>query len=195
MINKKDFWLYNKELLWKNYGVPFFPDKDMTPIEKLNTIARFSIIFSITIILIGGNQKWLALSFMMLLVTIILYYKLDEYIPTEGKKKCRKSSVKNPFMNFILGDLYNNTSALPACEDNEKVIQKNFRHNIYQDVTDLRDIQISDRQFYTLSSTKTINDQKGFAEWLYGDSGKCKSTGKDCLKLRDSRYHNSRYYR
>ena len=194
MIDKKDFWLYNKELLWKNYGVPFFPDKDMTPIEKLNAIARFSIIFSIIIILFGGNQKWIALSFMMLLGTIILYYKLDEYMPTE-EKKCRKSNVKNPFMNFILGDLYNNTSDLPACDEEEDVIQENFRHNIYQDVTDIWDKQISDRQFFTLSSTKTLNNQKGFAEWLYGDSGKCKSTGQDCLKVRDNRYHRSRYYR
>lgn len=193
MNDKKKFWLYNIKILWKDYGIPFVPNNNMTPIEKLNAIARFTIIFSMCIILIDGNNKWIALSLMVLLSTIIIFYKLNNF-KLLSKEECRKSTINNPFMNFILGDLYNNTEELSACEDEDN-INNNFKHNIYQDVTDLNDNQISDRQFITFSSTKSVNDQKGFAEWLYSDSGKCKSTGQECLKVKDNRYHNSRYYR
>jgi hypothetical protein len=45
-----------------------------------------------------------------------------------------------------------------------------------------------------MPSTTIVNDQEGFAKFLYHDLGKCKSEGKDCLKHRDNRFHRGRYY-
>ena len=37
-----------------------------------------------------------------------------------------------------------------------------------------------------------VNKQTEFANWCYGGSGECKSTGNNCLKYRDPVYHRGR---
>jgi len=45
-----------------------------------------------------------------------------------------------------------------------------------------------------MPSTLLVNDQEGFARFLYSGSGKCKSEGQGCSKNIDNRYHRGRYY-
>jgi hypothetical protein len=43
-----------------------------------------------------------------------------------------------------------------------------------------------------MPSTSALNDQIGFAHFIYGDFNNCKVDGKNCLKHRDNRYHRGR---
>jgi hypothetical protein len=41
--------------------------------------------------------------------------------------------------------------------------------------------------------TTATNDQTGFAKWIYGNSGECKTFGKNCDNNRDTSYNQGRY--
>jgi len=99
-------------------------------------------------------------------------------------------------MNFTVGDHMKNPNRPEACPldtiRDEEI--KNYRMNIIPAVGDLYGKTVTDRNFYTMPSSTIVNDQQGFLKFLYGDFGKCKSEGKDCLKHRDNIFHRGRYY-
>ena len=68
---------------------------------------------------------------------------------------------------------------------------KQFKEGVVPDSFDLYDRKINQRQFYTIPVTQVINNQKEFAEDLYGDIGVCKAL-KDCAKHLDTKYHPTR---
>jgi hypothetical protein len=125
-----------------------------------------------------------------------LKFNLDDHTEYE-KAICRKPTKDNPFMNFTVGDLINNPSRPGACpvtlvrDEQLRMFRSN---NIFLDNTDLWGKNINDRNFYTMPSTEVVNDQSGFANFVFGDFGKCKSSGIDCLKHSDNRFHRGRYY-
>jgi len=101
-------------------------------------------------------------------------------------------------MNFTLGDHYKNPKRNKACSIDlniRKDMRKKFLKHIVPDQTDIWGQNISDRQFYTMPSTGIVNDQSGFANWLYGSMGKCKTEGKNCLEYRDDKFHRARIYK
>lgn len=166
-----DYWFNNIFVLFQNMN-EFFPKKEFNRIQKVNSIARFAIYYSILICLFKLDTKYLSLSFCLILLSYYLgYVDTFESITTE---KCTKPTNDNPYMNFTIGDQIINPNRPPAC--------------------DINLIKNNDRNFYTMPSTTLVNDQEGFANFLYGDFGKCKSEGKDCLKNRDNRFHRGRYY-
>lgn len=182
-------WYNDFNVLFKNYD-QFYPHQSQNNVEKKNALARFAIYYSIIILLSGGNKKWLAVSVVILLYTI--YQKVEKF--TNKEVKCVKPSKDNPLMNFTLDDYYKNVKRGPACKTNEvgDEISKQFNEGVVPDSFDLYDRKINQRQFYTMPVTQVINNQKEFAEDLYGDIGVCKAFGKDCAKHLDTKYHPTR---
>jgi hypothetical protein len=81
--------------------------------------------------------------------------------------------------------------------DLKKEIRKNYRSHLKFDSIDMWGKLINDRNYYTSPNIEIVNDQSGFAEWCYtnnGNSGKCKTEGSNCVKDRDVRYHQGRYF-
>ena len=191
-----DYWFNNISILFQNTN-EFFPKKEFNRIRKVNAIARLSIYYSVLICLLKLDTKYLSLSFCLLLLSYYLGY-VDTFQSTNNKenKKCTEPTDSNPFMNFMLGDQITNPNKPAACPvDSVRKDQiKKYRIKAYPDPRDLFGKIITDRNFYTMPSTTIVNDQEGFAKYLYGDFGKCKSEGKDCLKNRDNRFHRGRYY-
>jgi hypothetical protein len=74
-------------------------------------------------------------------------------------------------MNFIFGD-----DNVPVCDDESKgKIKSNFDKYIVPDKYNIWGKNTNDRNFYTIPT----NDRMSLGKWCYGDSGKCKTTGKD----------------
>ena len=74
-----------------------------------------------------------------------------------------------------------------ACNSDEvveKQISNNFNKDLFRDVADLYNTKNSQRQFYTISGSKTP-DTVGFANWLYGNMPSCKSNQGDCYNYED----------
>ena len=193
-----NYWFNNLSILYHNIN-EFYPKKNFNKIEKINSIARFAIYYGIIIIILNLDSKYLSLSFCLLLLSYFLgsIDKFEDLINKENNiEKCSKPTENNPFINFTIADQILNPDKPEACTiDSIRDEQlKLFRKNSYPDSNDIYGKIISDRNFYTMPSTTIINNQEGFLNFLYGDFGRCKSEGKDCLKHRDNKFHRSRYY-
>lgn len=190
------FWLNDISVLLKNYK-DFYPKKNMSQIEKANSLMRLAIYYGILLMILNLDSSWLSIS--VLLVCLSLFIGLTENFIADNN--CTKPTKNNPFMNFTLGDLINNPNKPKACDLTDDIRKEElslFRKNINGDSVinkyDLYSRNNNDRNFYTMPSTTLVNDQTGFANFLFGDFGKCKSEGIDCLKHRDNRFHKGRYY-
>lgn len=185
-----DIW-YNNPLILLQDNSNFFPSNDMTKVEKINAIARFAIYYGIIISLIGLDNKWLAISVCLLLLSYLLGFTQENLI----NSNCTKPTMNNPYMNFTLGDLMTKPNRSAACkiDDVRKDQIKMYKSKILVDSNDLWGKYLNDREFYTLPNTEIVNDQVGFANFVFGDFGKCKSEGKDCLKHVDNRFSRGRY--
>jgi hypothetical protein len=193
-----EYWFNNIFILFQNTN-QFFPKKNYNKIQKVNAIARLSIYYSIIICMLKLDTKYLSLSFCLLVLSFYLGYvdTFEDIINKENNTlKCTEPTEHNPFMNFTIADQINNPNKPSACliDSIRKDQLKKYRLYAYPDPKDLFGKIITDRNFYTMPSTTIVNDQQGFANFVYGDFGKCKSEGKDCLKNRDNRFHRGRYY-
>jgi hypothetical protein len=189
-----ELWYKNPSILFKNYN-QFFPKNTMNKNEKINAIARLAVYYAVLIIGLKMDSKWLAVSVVLLVLTLFLGQ--SDNFDTTNENNCVKPTKENPFMNFTVGDLLENPNRPKACpvskvrDEQLKLFRSN---NIFPDDTDLWGNYINDRNFYTLPSTEIVNDQTGFANFLFGDFGRCKSEGVDCLKHIDNRFSRGRYY-
>ena len=104
----------------------------------------------------------------------------------DEKIECVKPTQNNPYMNFLLTDYTENPDRPIACntaaETEEELYEVNRDIDLYRDVDDLFEKKNSQRQFYTMPSTSNPNDQKAFAEWLYGVPETCKTDQTYCLR-------------
>jgi hypothetical protein len=193
-----DYWFNNLIILFQNMD-EFYPNKKLNKIHKINAIARLSFYYSILIYFLKLDTKYFSLSICLLLLSYFLGATdtFEDVINKENKtEKCTRPTKENPFMNFTIGDQITNPNKPKACplDQIRKEEIKNYRFNIFPDPADLYGKTITDRNFYTMPSTTIVNDQSAFAAFAFGDFGKCKSEGKDCLKHRDNRFHRGRYY-
>ena len=194
-IEINNLWYKNPKVLVKNLD-QFFPEKKLNRINKINAIARFSIYYMILLVLLRIDMKYISIGIILLLITVYLgeTTKMKNIENIEDIKKCQASTRENPFMNYTLGDLIENPNRLPACkyEKTKDKIRREFRAHVYSDASDIWGRYITDRNFYTMPNTDIVNDQTGFANWCFGNSGECKTVGKNCLKQRDPTYHRGR---
>ena len=186
-----DLWFNNPKIIFENLN-EFFLDKDLKYNNNINALLRFSIYYSILIIFFNYDIRYLYLSLLLIIISYIFgKYNINENF--KNIKYCKRPTEDNPFMNLTIGDLITNTNTNEACkyDDVKDEMRNKFRKNLFTDSSDIWGKYISDRNFYTMPSTEIINKQKEFAEWLYGDGGRCKKYG-DCLKNRDPTFHRGR---
>ena len=195
-----ELWYKNPKVLFDNLD-QFYPSNTYTTIEKNNAMVRFALYYSIIILLFNQNTKLLALSLVIILFTYFLGEADDletlvnTTTNTTTEKQCTEPTVDNPFMNYTIGDLITNPNKLKACDydSSKQLMKKTFNTHVHTDLSDIWGKFITDRNFYTMPNTEIVNDQMGFAKWCYGNSGKCKTYGTNCLKNRDPEYHRGRY--
>jgi hypothetical protein len=89
----------------------------------------------------------------------------------ELQKPLRPTDKRNPFMNVPIRD-YNIPQKYSKAEGHCGVeCKKNFYNDLFRSPDDaLWNRQASERQFYTTPVTSVPNEQKKFAEWLYGNN-------------------------
>lgn len=78
-MEKDIFWIDDITILFKNNKfLEFIPTNTMSHTEKLNAITRFSIYFSILILIFNKNENWLILSVIVILMCIFYHYILKK---------------------------------------------------------------------------------------------------------------------
>jgi hypothetical protein len=166
----------------------FFPSNNLNDTEKINSLARLAIYYSIIIIITGRSHSYLTISLVIIIISFLLG-RTEPFNNNIEKPKCYKPTDANPFMNFTINDYYKDPNRPENCPIDQvrQDMRKKFLKRIVPDPTDLWGQNFSDRNFYTTPSTRIVNDQTGFANWCYGEMGQCKTYGKGCLKRALSR--------
>lgn len=179
----------------------FFPSKDMTFAEQLNSLFRLSIYFSFVVYLLNKDTAIFMVPVCIALFTYFLYTidtqnKIQESMYLRGKnlykdqradELCQKPTEHNPFMNVLMSDYAIDPERKKACNVSKsnvkKITKKYFDKNLYRSVSDIFNKEASDRQWITNPITTIPNDQDGFARWCYDTKKTCKEgNGDDCYK-------------
>lgn len=170
----------------------FFPSKEMTFPEQLNSLLRFSIYFSALVFLLKKDTNIFFIVIFMGGFTYLLYTvdsqnkKRERFFLKQQNlaadkntgKVCVEPSKNNPFMNVLMSEYAENPTRKEACDvtkgKQKKMAKKYFEDNLYRDVSDIFDKNASDRNYYTTAITTIPNDQDGFAKFCYGQNKTCK---------------------
>ena len=185
-VSQEEFWTKDplEFFLDVNNFTKIIPNGQMTLVEQLNAVLRFSILFSIIIIVIRHDVRVILFALFVAFFTMLIH----KYSTREQNEKkrvlekmnvdhdrysgyCMKPTKENPFMNPTPADYGDFPNRPPACRISkpkvEKRIQEYMDEQVYRDIDDVYGKTTNDRQFYTMPNTTIPNDQKKFAEFLY----------------------------
>lgn len=192
--------IFNKDKL-----LEFIPLNDLTLEEKLNSLVRFSLYFSVLMTIIKKDYRYIYVALTVMGVTYLVYNKYKETF--ENKKEnilndkgealknnleCDKPKENNPLMNTLLTDDFKTKKQ--ACTINKEVskdIDNKFYSKLYASGDNLYNSRIDQRQFYSMPNTQVPNNQGDFARWLYSTPVSCE-IGEDIL-LKQQRSCNINY--
>lgn len=196
----EQFWIEDFSLLFQqDKMLIFFPTKNMSCYEIMNSVTRLSIYLSMALYLYNRSSKMFFIAVIINIIMIVIYKSNRHYLEKlenehfsltheyNNVRNCTEPTVNNPFMNVMMNDYSKNPNRKKACKsyDIPKIkekIETTFNHNLYSDVTDIYNRNHSQRQFYTTASTTIPNDQNSFANWLYHSPPTCKEgNGNQCI--------------
>lgn len=201
------FWVNDVSILFQSNRLSqFFPVKNMTMDEVLNSLVRLSLYISIFLFIYKKNIN----AFFIPVGTMVITYLINKYSidinqrnqnlnlnatesftncedPMLKPKSCVQSTIENPFGNILLTD-YEDAPNREVCDTSDfdqtifnKHAEENFNFNLYQDVGDIFNKNNSQRQFYRTPIQTIPNKQKEFALWCYNVPKTCKEgNGNQC---------------
>jgi hypothetical protein len=192
-----------KILVAKDRVSEFFPNEDMTTIEKMNAIMRMTLYMGVLLTVLCRNYLYLYIPLIAAGITWAVYSvqkdagddgnveaKEELYTTSKGilktapaKPEVTEPSVDNPFMNFNKITSDRDRPPAEVSYDNvevKKQIESDFNTNLYRDVSDLYGKRNSQREFYTTPgafSEAGVGDQTSFAKFCYGTLSSQKESG------------------
>jgi hypothetical protein len=203
MSNSDKIWFKDpKNFITQDNFLKFFPTSDMNHSEQINALVRFSLYFTIILLLFRNNYKTFYILAIALILSLAMYtveqqketkkketYQKNNFVKSKSTgKKCVRPTKVNPMMNLLVSDYDEGASRMgtEACDvQNERVQEEmleNFNDKLYRSTSDVFNKTSNDRQWYTMPNTALIPDQGGLAQWLYGGDN-CKSgNSKACWK-------------
>ena len=191
------FWVNDPNVLVTSFSI--WPMPHMNKNDKFNAISRLILMMTLLGVFLTKSTNLLITGVITLAVIAFLYYAKDktpevkESFTNVCKGPVYKSVPDNPLSNVQLPEIQFNPTRdkapLAATKKQEKTINQNTKEMIintsFKDdpelgkklFKDLGDELTFDRSmipFYTTANTTIPNDQKGFAEFCYGDMPSCK---------------------
>ncbi len=197
-------WFKDPKILFQKDRVSeFFPNEEMTTIEKLNAVLRLTIYLGVLMAIVCKNYLYLYIPVITAGISWTIYTVQNDggdeesrenlYMTSKGilktgekKDKCVTPTIDNPFMNY--NQITSERNRAPACVSYDKPklkkkIEEDFNVNLYRDVSDLYGKRNSQREFYTTPGSVYeggVGDQTSFAKWCYGTKPTCKEDGIEC---------------
>lgn len=194
------FWINDPNILLKKDKITeIWPVSQMSFNEKLNSITRLVILFTL-IGLCFENRTHICITGIVTILCICLLHhfqknKKEGFKPNTSVEIVHQGvtnpTVNNPIMNVLLPERKDNPNREPAApsydkkveekinKDTQNFIAKNFddptiKDKLFQDLGDKFTFDRSMRQWYSTPNTQIPNDQGSFADWCYGDMISCK---------------------
>lgn len=182
------FWYKDIKVLFNKHKlIEFWPSKFQTFEEKINSLTRFILYSGLIISSYKHDTTPFIISLMLVVVLAFmtnnskkLRQTIQENIMKSGED-CFEPTKNNPLGNQLPFD---SLSRLKAC-DSENVkgqISSTLFNEFPTKNLSTFNINMQERQFFSMPNTDIVNDQKGFASWLYGDPNRkmCKSNPEVC---------------
>lgn len=184
-------WYQNPRVLvtgWRG----FFPTRDMSPTERVNSIVRLFLYVSIALSLYSRKPAYLVSGIAASSIVSLAYssavtagdsaaYGSGDDVPVgrrpssvaAGPQRCTRPTKENPFANMMLSDLADDPDRSAACayDDVKHEIRDHFNDGLPRNITDVYEKENSQRQYMTMPVTRAIADTKAFAEFAYGSLG------------------------
>ena len=177
------FWFKDIKILFdKNNLVDFWPSKFQSFEERINSLTRF-ILYSGLIISVYKNDSNAFVLSILLVATLAMMTKNSKKVMKSflEQNNCHLPSKNNPLANRIP---YDDIERLQACDSSS--VQGHITDTLFQQFPTKNlspfNKNMQERQFFSMPNTDIVNDQKGFASWLYGDPNRkmCKSNPEVC---------------
>ena len=167
-----------------NHILDIIPDKSMNVIQQLNAIMRFTLYFTLVLLLLKRDLRVIVFLILAGVLTWIiniqnaneadLKQSILEKLKIEEdvlKRPCYQPTAENPFMNVSYVDYKEFPNRPKACDLSKKEVEDKV-NNLFEDgfiraTDDIYNRSGSDRQFYTNAATTIPNDQDSFTRWCY----------------------------
>ena len=195
-------------LVDKDYIFDFIPDLKASTEERINAIVRFSLYFSLVLMVVKNNFRYFYIFIATLIITYLFYSNNKENFTGNIEKNndssqcedsnnnsesenendnekvnCAEPTCDNLFMNVLPTDDF--TKKKPACSYTKEISQKvnkGFYSKFKKDVNTFYNQDFGMRQFYSMPNTQVPNDQGTFAKWLYNTPVSCSFGNNNILK-------------
>jgi len=178
------FWFDKVSILYaQDRFTEFFPGTDMNLHEKMNALVRFSFYFGVTMAVIYKEANYLGIPICAMIISYIIYRggesnkpDIKEQFYSVRNKECQKPTKENPYMNFLVTDKRDRKAACPTYKNKklEEEVSGIVNKDLYMSTDEVWQRKNTERQFYTMPNTRSMNDQKAFAEWCFGQPDTCK---------------------
>lgn len=187
------FWLNDLTVLFnRNNLLQIIPYSYLSLNDKLNSLFRLSIYFSIIMFIFKKDYRYLFIIVVVGLLTIIINKNssklniesntnplniINDSNSNDETQGCKLPTPTNPFMNPTFKD-YEDGNLMKSCNsyDNSVIRQMEdeyFNNGLYRDKMDIFNNGNSQREFYTMPVNSIVNDSVKFAEWCYKTPPTC----------------------
>lgn len=198
------FWLNDPSILYSDGNYKnIIPTNNMTQIQKLNAITCLCIYLFLVLLLLSATS-FIVIPILIIIIIVLYFYgwynetnlKTKEHmmereynvnVPLKKKYKRHKSlqsKIHDQLYNFIDSAAENNDENVVASNSDDLDINKktinDFDKNLYMDVNDLFNLNLSQRMWYMIP--KNLPDTIGLGSWLWQDSANCKKNQGECTK-------------
>lgn len=229
MLPGDPVWYRDPKALFRR-PAEFFPSRDQTAEEKVNSIVRLTFYVALGVMVVAYARsgslanvgKYVFLAALAAAVVTLAYKGCRPQPPPQQPAKqksvkpavdhhfnaakaggsaggsggcrrrgrsvashprqCVQSTPTNPFGNMLLTEYGDDPHRPEACayETQRDAVRANFNKNFPRNMTDVYEVENSQRQFMTMPVTTGIPDTAAFADFVYGSG------------LRGCKYDNSK---
>ncbi len=200
------FWLYDPKILFDTEHIyEFWPQNEHDFARKLNALTRLIFVLTLGVFTLSNNLNHLFIGLISILAIVFMFFvnknkqkegfdQVDLSRKNENIIQYEKVNEKNPLNNVLVTDILEKPDRKPAppsytksnteiINDNTKQMIQNMNPDIdnlnaklFNDLGDQYQFDTSMRSFYSTANTTIPNDQKGFANFCYGNLPSRKQT-------------------
>lgn len=179
-------WFDNpKELTRKDRVFNFWPRREQTPEERINSATRFIIYAACITYVIRRDIRVFILALMVISVLFVLYKNgmIDNTVAhpvfstsTDYTPDCQEPTFDNPMANVLISDIADRPNRPPACyyptvkEGVKEYLDDTIPYDCGRSRCPMPEYQrkSASRQFVSMPVSTVPGAQTEFAEWCYG---------------------------
>ena len=184
-------WIEEPTILFQRDKVfEMWPFDNMNYNAKINAITRIIIVLTFVGYIITESMYIV----LVCLIAMGAIYKMVGWHQVNETKSSSSRTLNNPYNNVLLTDIGNGNTSKKANAKVNKPLSSSSPSELSDGTKNLWDIEQDkylDHIFYSTINPGGMNDQEGFANFLYGGMPSAKEDGAEAASMRVK--HNERY--